>query len=173
MQNSTLNIFSDSGNLSITAYNANIIKLTLSKEKITPDTTSTLKPVNVRVTQNLESIFFTTDSLIIAVAKFDLSIKIMNKLEKLLTENKSFFINNPKQNLLYSLEKEEVFLSVSKRGKTSKKLDDKFLFKSNKGYFLSFEKSENSKAEVINNTFSFKQNKEPISYLFFTKDLIN
>lgn len=174
LYNSTLNIFSDSGNLSITAYNANIIKFTLSKEKILADTVSFLKPinVNVRVTQNLESVFFTTDSLIIVVNKFDLGIKLMTIKEKLLTENQSFFVNNPERILRYSLAKEEVILSVSKRGKTSKKLNDKFLFKSTKGYFLSYEKSENSKASVVNNTFSFEQDKRPLSYLFFTKDFI-
>lgn len=174
LKNNTLNIVSDSGYLSITAYNANIIKFCLSKEKNLADTANKNKPLNIRVTQNLENVYFTTDSLIILVNKYDLSIRILNKQEKLLTENKSFFMNNPKQQLLFNLDKNEAVVSVSKRGKTRKKLKDKFLFKSSKGYFLSFLEfdDDTSKVEIINETFSFEHNKRPISYLFFTKDFI-
>lgn len=97
LQNNTLTINSDSGNLRITVYQADVIKITFNDDlKPQFDSVNTpKKPINIRVTQNLDDIFFATDSLWVIVSKFDLSIRFLKKQnEELLLKCNSYFLNN-------------------------------------------------------------------------------
>ncbi|WP_017259974.1 hypothetical protein [Pedobacter arcticus] len=103
--NNTLKIKSDSGSLNITAYSANVIKLTFSDVKTDSNIVSSSgSPLNIRVTQNLDDIFFATDSLWVIVSKYDLSVRFLKKKnEELLVKNSSFFLANQSHNIGFSL----------------------------------------------------------------------
>jgi hypothetical protein len=80
----TLKIYAENGLIALTAYQPNIIKITYLKtaqEEIDTSSLITQRPLktNVRITQNLDDIFMTTDSLIVIINKYDFSIKFESR----------------------------------------------------------------------------------------------
>lgn len=104
LEQNTLKIYSDSGLLAITAYKANVVKV-----KYFGKSQSDFLPVyranlNIRVTQNLDDIFFATDSLWVIVNKFDLSVRFLKKEnEQLFIKNPSYFLDNTNHSVSFLL----------------------------------------------------------------------
>ena len=111
LKNNTLKIYSDSGSLNIAALKGNVIKLTFFDKLAKSDTdslTSSSKSLNIRVTQNLDDIFFATDSLWVVVNKFDLSVRFLKKQnEELLLKCNSYFLNNADKSISFALQDNE------------------------------------------------------------------
>ena len=165
----TLKIFADNGSISLTAYQANIIKVTYSfntkgldvdvypKEKLLSEN------VWVRVTQNLDDVFFVTDSVLIVVNKLDFSISFKKHNEFLFTQNlDAYGLENRMKILNFSLDSSEVITgfkykeitlkkaiyqlgkqTISGNQKKNKTLSYPF-YCSNKGYALYFEPQVNA-----------------------------
>ncbi len=165
LKNNTLIIKSDSGNLNITAYKANVIKLTFfdkptKAEKNT--SVSSKEHLNIRVTQNLEDVFFATDSLWVIVNKFDLSVRFLKKhTEELLLKFDSYFLNNATKSVSFVLQNDEVlsFIDLKRQKKDSdlagslkalhrKKSTCKPLLVSKKGYALYFKNLSKKKVKI-------------------------
>lgn len=163
LENNTLTIYSDSGNLAITAYKANVVRISFLNHKA-----DTLKPVNklnIRVTQNLDDIFFATDSLWVVVSKFDLSIKFLRKKdERLLAKNTSYFVHNDKHTITFSLNKDDnpIFFEaktpdkIKTLSKGKKKLCSPMIL-SPKGYALAVKNATEKKTRI---SFSAKANRQ-------------
>src|SRR6476619_161909 len=71
----TLKVYAENGFVELTAYQANVIKVTYHKnnQPITNSSDRVVKKpqeIYVRVTQNLDDIFFMTDSLYITINKW-------------------------------------------------------------------------------------------------------
>lgn len=143
--NNTVYISSDSGDISFKFYSPSLVDVNLSKSAIVETEISPFKKIPVRVTQNIENVYLTTDSLLIIVNKFDLSVEFLTAKEEKLTKLKGYFIANPEQCLRFSQNLDESF-QIEKYGslKTkklksgkNKKLDTrKYALKPAKNYRL-------------------------------------
>jgi len=111
LKNNILQIYSDSGSLNIAALKADVIKLTFFDKSAKPDKDSLTLPsklLNIRVTQNLDDIFFATDSLWVIVDKFDLSFRFLKKQnEELLLKCNSYFLSNEDKTVSFPLQPNE------------------------------------------------------------------
>ncbi len=92
----TLKIYSETGIVALTVYQANMVKVSYFKdENQKPDSSfvviSAPKETSFKVSQNLDDIFLTTDSLVVIVNKLNFSIKFQKRDEKLLSINTNAF----------------------------------------------------------------------------------
>lgn len=156
----TLKIKSDSGSLNITAYNAATIELTFYNQQTLPNPSvanSTSRRLNIRVTQNLDDIFFATDSLWVIVNKYDSSVRFLKKqTEELLAKCNSYFLNNEDKAISFTLSADDLpslfnggkeIGKVSKRFRSRKKLKMPVLV-SPKGYVLLIENPSKRKVKA-------------------------
>lgn len=122
--NNNLFIKSDSGVLKITAYQPNIVGISFSaNQKISHDTSTLCKPQNIRVTQNIDDVFFATDSLLIIINKFDLSVRFLKKQnEMLLLSCGAYFLTKSPKTLSFTSAENEKF-SLKKFKKPHKNVD--------------------------------------------------
>lgn len=184
----TLEISSDSGTLALTAYKANVIKLTFEIQKATNATfiDSVATPLNIRATQNLDEIFFSTDSLWVVISKFDLSVRFLKKHnEELLLKSASFFLNNIEKSFSFELRKDEKLqvvdlkrwedIDLSSKGKKLRQKRNvcKPVIFSAAGYALYFKNSTNKKVQLVTKDHQFKVNGSfyPKSFFFLSGDL--
>lgn len=156
----TLKIKSDSGSLNITAYNAATIELTFCNQQTLPNpgvANSTSRRLNIRVTQNLDDIFFATDSLWVIVNKYDSSVRFLKKqTEELLAKCNSYFLNNEDKAISFTLSADDLpslfnggkeIGKVSKCFRSRKKLKTPVLV-SPKGYVLLIENPSKRKVKA-------------------------
>lgn len=186
----TLTIYSDSGALALTAIKANVVKIVffdLGKPIVEPKSQMKL---NVRVTQNLDDIFFATDSLWVIVNKIDLSIRFLKKVnEQLFIKNESYFINNQSRDISLSLNADDkpFVLDAGKLKSVGKKIGavknlngknklcDPVLF-SQMGCALVIENPTSKKitAEAITKSeVQFKQNDKKLNVFYFLSGSTN
>lgn len=112
----TLNVFSENGVITLFAIRPNVIKLSFSSIKNNEKQTDQKdNGVYVRITQNLESIFMQTDSLLIVVSKLDFSIKFQNLKEGIFTENLDVYFTREDLNLKFSVNNDELFFNQKHR----------------------------------------------------------
>ena len=92
----TLKVYAENGLILLTAYQPNMVKVTYLKSDLQqPDSSYVVisKPLEtqVKITQNLDDIFMTTDSIIVIINKLNFSIKFQNRKEKSLAINANAF----------------------------------------------------------------------------------
>jgi hypothetical protein len=185
LKNNTLKIYSDSGSLNIAALKGNVIKLTFFDKLAKSDMdslTSSSKSLNIRVTQNLDDIFFATDSLWVVVNKFDLSVRFLKKQnEELLLKCNSYFLNNADKSISFALQENEnltvVYLKKLNKGASPKLkklhgISKKFnpLIVSEKGYALCVKKPSRNKVKITtkNNALKVDERFVPKTFLFLS-----
>lgn len=185
LKNNTLKIYSDSGSLNIAALKGNVIKLTFFDKLAKSDMdslTSSSKSLNIRVTQNLDDIFFATDSLWVVVNKFDLSVRFLKKQnEELLLKCNSYFLNNADKSISFFLQENEnltvVDLKKLNKGASpklkklhgiSKKCNP--LIVSEKGYALCVKNPSRNKVKITtkNNALKVDERFIPKTFLFLS-----
>ena len=83
-ENQTLKVFSDSGLIQFQIISPNFIKVSFSKRSDLEKSENISQPnlVYVRITQNLESIYMQTDSMLIVISKLDFSINLSSINQK-------------------------------------------------------------------------------------------
>ena len=144
-ENQTLKVFSDSVVIQFQIISPNFIKVSFSKRSDLEKSENISQPnlVYVRITQNLESIYMQTDSMLIVISKLDFSIKFQNRREQLYTTNQSISFSNEGLNLKLSKNKDEVFYNSKNRKLKPKaySLPKLKSISSSKNYELSFDKN--------------------------------
>ncbi len=179
LTNNTLIITCDSGRLAVTAYKANVIKVQFFRKSDSTEVgEETFEKQNIRVTQNLDDVFFATDSLWVIVNKLDLSIRFLKKQdEELLLKNESYFLNNPHQAISFLLNAEDKplfreakkFKSRAKRIARKESLRKPILI-SPKGYALLIQNPTNRKvkvSETANHQVKFEGKNELLKTFYF------
>ena len=152
----TLKVFSDNGVIQLQAISPNFIKLSFSKrsdlEKSENINQSNL--VYVRITQNLESIYMQTDSILIVISKLDFSIKFQNKREQLYTTNQSISFSNEGLKLKLSKNNDEGFYNFKKKKLKPKEYSIHKLksISSAKNYELLFDKNVKGNLDLRNSS---------------------
>ena len=153
-ENQTLKVFSDSGVIQLQVISPNFIKLSFSKRSDLEkqETLSQSNLVYVRITQNLESIYMQTDSMLIVISKLDFSIKFQNRKEQLYTTNQSISFSNEGLNLIFSRNKDELFYSLRNKKLKPKEYSLQKLKSvySSKNYELSFDKNSKGSLDFRN-----------------------
>ena len=168
----TLKVFSDSGVIQLQVISPNFIKLSFSKrsdlEKA--ETISQSNLVYVRITQNLESIYMQTDSMIIVINKLDFSIKFQNLKERLYAVNQNISFSNEGLNLKFSITEDERFYN-SKQNKLKHKKYSLHKLKSissSKNYELLFDKNSKGNLDLRNSSIlNLKFDKSEASGYYF------
>jgi oligosaccharide 4-alpha-D-glucosyltransferase len=119
--NQTLKIYAEKGLLALTVYQANMIKVSYYQdENQKPDSSyvviSEPKETKFKVSQNLDDIFLTTDSLIVIVNKLNFSIKFLKSNEQPLCINTkaSELVDSIKQ-LNFTLHSNEAIYGLGSR----------------------------------------------------------
>lgn len=117
----TLKVYAENGLISLTAYQPNMIKVIYLKNDLQkPDSSyvviSNPLQTQVKITQNLDDIFMTTDSLIVIINKLNFSIKFQNRKEKLLSINaQAFEFKDSIKVLNFNLSPEESIYGLGSR----------------------------------------------------------
>ena len=169
---STLKIYAEYGRIELTVINPNLIKVCYL-QKIKLSDVKNVKPNQefIRVTQNLESIYMLTDSLLIVVSKLDFSIKFLNKKEQLYTTNQNISFLNEGLNLKLSKNNDELFYN-SKRKKLKPKeysihkLNSVY---SSKNYELSFDKNSKGSLDLRNSTILNLKLDKSAAFIYYFK----
>ena len=117
----SLKVYADSGLLTLTVYQSNMIKVSFLKDKNQKADSSYVvianpKETDFKVSQNLDEIFLITDSIIVCVNKIDFSVKFQKRDEKLLSINTNAFeISNQTKQLIFALNPNESIYGLGSR----------------------------------------------------------
>ena len=172
-ENQTLKVFSDSGVIQLQAISPNFIKLSFSKRSDSEksENTSLSDLVYVRITQNLESIFMPTDSLLIVISKLDFNIKFQNRREQLYTTNQSISFSNEGLNLKLSKNNDEVFYNLKRKKLKPKDYSINKLksISSSKSYELLFDKNSKGNLDLRNSSILNLNFDKPAAFVYYFK----
>lgn len=176
-ENQTLKVFSDSGVIQLQVIASNVIKVSFSKKENIDKhrIINQISEVDVRITQNLESIFMQTLYLIVVINKLNFSIKFLNRQELPYTTNHKISFLNDCINTHFSVSDNE---SLSKkRLKEIKILEirNPILVYSSKKYSLYYEGAGNLTLRLqkrMNLEAKFCDS-EVLEYYFFAGSLKN
>lgn len=117
----TLKIYAENGLIELTAFQPNVVKVSyLKNDKQQLDSSYVVVakpyPTFVRVAQNLDNIFFETDSLFITINKWNFNIHFEGVKHKLLTNNNlAYSISDTLKALDFSLAPQEAIYGLGSR----------------------------------------------------------
>ncbi|MBD3749774.1 MAG: DUF4968 domain-containing protein [Sphingobacteriales bacterium] len=117
----TLKVYAENGWIELTAYQPNVVKVSyLKNHKQLLDSSYVVVakpyPTFVRVAQNLDNIFFETDSLFITINKWNFNIHFEGVKHKLLTNNNlAYTISDSLKVLDFSLAPQEAIYGLGSR----------------------------------------------------------
>ena len=172
-ENQTLKVFSDSGVIQLQVILPNFIKLSFSKRSDLEKSENISQPnlVYVRITQNLESIYMQTDSMLIVISKLDFSLKFQNRREQLYTTNQSISFSNEGLNIKFSTTEDERFYNIKQNKLKPKKYSLhklKSIF-SSKNYELLFDKNSKGNLDLRNSSILNLKFDNSASFAFYFK----
>lgn len=178
-ENQTLKVFSDNGLIQLQVLKSNLIKVSFSKkdELVKQEVAKPAEAVYVRITQNLESIFMQTDTLLIVISKLDFSIKFQNLREQVYTVNQNISFLNDGLNLQFVIANNELFYNQKHKRLKSKIYAIKKLksINSSNQYIIYFDNETKGSLDFRNSsTLNLKfYNSAAFEYYFKVNKLFN
>ncbi|RKD17106.1 hypothetical protein BCY91_02875 [Pelobium manganitolerans] len=174
----TLFLSSDSGNLAVTACHPNLIRIDYSIATSPIQKKQTETTLNLRVTQNLDAVFFETDSLWVIINKADLAVKFMQKPHQaIVLKSDPYLIKNPAKGFKFALgfaNDDTTFQIGNQKIKFSKNRCKNFrkqpLLLTNKHFALVFSAPLSKSIRLQSNTdkqFSLSSCKEKLNSYYF------
>lgn len=174
-ENQTLKVYSDSGLIQLQVIKPSLIKVSFFKRNDveSQDKFSSFDSTYVRITQNLESIFMQTDSILLVINKLDFSMKFQSLREQLYTSNQSISFLKDGLNLKFSREDEEFYNYKGKRLKAKeyslKKLKS---ISSSKNYELLFDRNSKVSLDFRNPSSWNLKFDHSASFVFYFKIIL-